>query len=76
MTNKSKSKILSNLYGKLGIILVRSNARAVNDEIPDAGCWRFLGEHLILYVLYIIFLCMVLFKHVLVCLVNVMKDCI
>ena len=49
MTNKSKSMILSNLFGKLSIILVRSNARArSNAEIPDAGCWRFLGEHLII----------------------------
>ena len=39
MTNKSKSMILSNLYGKLSIILVRSNAR---DIILRS---RFLGEH-------------------------------
>ena len=29
ITNKPKLMILSNLYGKLGIILVRSNARAI-----------------------------------------------
>ena len=39
MTNKSKSIILSNLYGKLSIILVRSNARAIilRSLMPAAG---------------------------------------
>ena len=39
MTNKSKSMILSNVYGKLSIILVRSNARAImlRSLMPAAG---------------------------------------
>ena len=39
MTSKSKSMILSNLYGKLSIILVRSNARAImlRSLMPAAG---------------------------------------
>ena len=39
MTNKSKSMILSNLYGKLSIILVKSNARAImlRSLMPAAG---------------------------------------
>ncbi|KAL5505639.1 hypothetical protein EMCRGX_G007103 [Ephydatia muelleri] len=39
ITNKSKSMILSTLYSKLGIILVRSNARAIlmRSPVPATG---------------------------------------